>query len=147
MDITRDVLIVEDDRCTRTLFAAIIEQHGFTTTFAADGVSALAHLRTAPRVIVLLDLLLPRVNGFEILREMECSNPPLLRRTIVVTAVSQRTIHDCAELRSVWRVLAKPIDVDELTAELLACAADDAMLREASHKTVKSVSQQERHTR
>lgn len=123
MDTRHEVLIVEDDACSRALLGAVAEYYGLRATYAADGVVALASLRSHRPDVVVLDLLLPKLNGFEILRELKCTNPQMLARTVVLTAVTDRTLHGCQELSMVRRVMRKPVDVDELAAELRACAA------------------------
>lgn len=123
MDNSRDVLIVEDDDCTRALLAAVIEHYDFRPTLCSDGEAALHHLRTTGTGILLLDLLLPNRNGFEVLREIKCTQPDMLKRTIVLTAASDRTVADCSELVRVWKALRKPLDVAEFARELRACVA------------------------
>lgn len=123
METGRDVLIVEDDDCTRSLLATIVEYHGFRATVASDGSSAIARIKNGHFAVVILDLLLPAQNGFEVLRHIRCTHPDLLRRTIVVTAAAARTFADCRELDEVRKVLLKPIDIDDLREELFALTA------------------------
>lgn len=123
LDNRRDVLIVEDDDCTRALLAAIVEHYSFRPTTCRDGASALHRLRTTGTGLLLLDLLLPHTNGFEVLRELKCTRPEMLRRTIVLTGASDRTLNGCPELEHVWKALRKPIDVTEFARELQACGA------------------------
>lgn len=131
MEIGRDVLIVEDDDCTRSLLATLVEYHGYRATVAADGSSAIARINSGDFAVLILDLLLPAQNGFEVLRHIHCTRPELLRRTIVVTGAAARTFADCRELREVRKVLLKPIEIDDLRAEMFAlieetiAAADD----------------------
>ena len=121
MAVARHVLIVEDDAATRLLLSALTLHHGFTPTLAENGASALAHLATRRFDVVVMDLLLPGVNGFEILRHLKCTNPAMLRRTIVMTAAVEATTAHCGELQQVWKFLRKPLDIDELAAQMLAC--------------------------
>jgi PAS domain S-box-containing protein len=70
------VLVVEDDATTRDLLARMLEQHGFDVSAASDGTEALATLRSRPHDIVLLDLLLPTMDGFQVVDEIR--NDPSL---------------------------------------------------------------------
>jgi CheY-like chemotaxis protein len=125
MDMGREVLIVEDDPNSRALFSSLVELRGFRATLAADGSAALKHLTSGKFFdVVLLDLLLPNTNGFEVLRHLKCTNPDALRRIIVVTAARSITTQDCAELSGVWRFMHKPLDVEELMLQIMACAAE-----------------------
>jgi signal transduction histidine kinase/DNA-binding response OmpR family regulator len=65
----RSVLVVEDDASTREFIAESLAQHGYSVETAADGEQARAHLaKTLPRLVI-LDLILPTVSGFQLLAE------------------------------------------------------------------------------
>ena len=150
MDNSRDVLIVEDDESTRALLAAVVEHYEFRPTLCADGTAALHLLRTTGTGILLLDLLVPQTNGFEVLRELKCTQPDMLRRTIVLTAAAPRTLANCDELNQIWKALRKPLDVTEFARELRACAAALAAERArpaSPGKSSRAGAQQERETR
>lgn len=117
------VLVVEDDRATRALLGVLLEHRKLRVSLAADGATALERLRAGDVDLLVLDLLLPRVNGFEVLRDLKCNHAAMLGRTIVVTAASERTLAGCAELREVWRIFRKPIDVEDFGSAVLACAS------------------------
>jgi DNA-binding response OmpR family regulator len=74
MDNSRDVMIVEDDECTRSLLAALVTYYGFRPEPVSDGRAALARLKGATSGLVVLDLFLPDTNGFEVLRELKSRN-------------------------------------------------------------------------
>jgi DNA-binding response OmpR family regulator len=116
------VLVVDDDEPIRILLQAIFLRHNVALDLAGDGDTALGHLRRSRYDAVILDLMLPGQNGFELLREMKSRDPRLLERTIVLTAVSDLTLRDFADGRLVRRVMRKPFDLDELVGEVLSCA-------------------------
>jgi DNA-binding response OmpR family regulator len=126
MNPSHSVLIIEDDDATRDLLAAIATDYGFVPQVAADGETAMGQLAESDFEVVLIDLLLPRVDGFELLRLLKSKKPDLLERTIVVTAASEMSTRECVELRSVWRLMHKPVDVDALSTEMMSCAAEHA---------------------
>ncbi len=66
----RTVLIIEDDRNTATLVALYLERDGFETLVAADGKAGLALARAHRPAIVILDLMLPRMDGWEVCRHL-----------------------------------------------------------------------------
>ena len=74
MDRHRDILIVEDDKLLRDLLTEKLERSGFTVVGAIDGKQALEKLETVMPSIILLDLVLPGLDGFEILRHIK-ENP------------------------------------------------------------------------
>lgn len=66
----RRILLAEDDRFLRRAAEATLRQQGFAVTVAADGEEALRLARDAPPDLVLLDLIMPKVHGFEVLRAL-----------------------------------------------------------------------------
>ena len=64
------VLVVDDDRFMRVTFSDILEKGGFLTATAADGVEALAKFARLQPDLVLLDLVMPLLDGFETCREI-----------------------------------------------------------------------------
>src|SRR5207237_8562014 len=82
----RTVLVVEDDRPTHALFVALVNRCGFQSKSAFDGPSALRHIREERPDAIILDLLLPSLNGFQILSEIRRFTPALLPQVVVVRA-------------------------------------------------------------
>jgi twitching motility two-component system response regulator PilH len=68
------ILIVDDSRTQRQLFSEIFEANGITVIMASDGVEALETLESIHPDIVLLDIVMPRMNGYEVCRKIK-SNP------------------------------------------------------------------------
>jgi DNA-binding response OmpR family regulator len=65
------VLLVEDDRFLRKAAEATLRKGGFTVMAAADGEEALNLVRTDIPHLVLLDLIMPKIQGFEVLRRLK----------------------------------------------------------------------------
>src|SRR4051794_20501816 len=76
---TAPILVVDDDPKIRDLVRMYLEREGYAVVLAGDGVSAIAALRArVPRLIV-LDVMLPAIDGFGVLREARAdSNVPVL---------------------------------------------------------------------
>ena len=91
------ILIVDDDATNRLLLATNLEEYGYTVNLAEDGEQALAALRAAPVDVVLLDLLMPKLNGFQVLAQMKAE---LQLQTIPVIVISAES-----ELESVLRCI------------------------------------------
>jgi DNA-binding response OmpR family regulator len=76
------VLIVEDDCNTAALVAAYLEREGFSTALVHDGAQAVAAAAAAHPVFVILDVMLPNLDGWEICRQLrEGSDVPILMLT------------------------------------------------------------------
>lgn len=121
-DSVQGVLVVDDDPAIQQMFRTVLKRQGISADVVADGESALQRLRNREYDAILLDLMLPRTNGFEVIRHLKCSKPNLLSRVIVVTAAAERTL-ECLDTNDVRKVLRKPFDIDELVAEVRACMA------------------------
>jgi CheY-like chemotaxis protein len=119
------VLIVEDDDGIRSLLVAIVERDGFGSKVAEDGDSALQALGngTSDPAVILLDLVMPNVNGFDVLRFLGEKSPHLLPRVIVLTAAAEARLRPCAELQRVWCVRRKPLEIGDLRLQVQRCAA------------------------
>jgi len=118
------VLIVEDDDGIRSLLVAVAERGGFRCRVAHDGDGALKALGdgAADPVVILLDLLMPHVDGFAVLTYLDKNSPHLLRRVIVVTAAGEATLRRAKELKRVWCVRRKPLEIADLSAQMRSCA-------------------------
>lgn len=116
------VLAIDDDAPTRSLLKALLGHHGHQCIEAGDGREALNLLSPDAFDVLLLDLLLPDYDGFELLRTMKASHPEMVPRTIVITAAAERTYAGRAELDGVWGILRKPIEIAEVVEEIESCA-------------------------
>ena len=80
--LTGPILIVEDDRNTSALVATYLHKEGFTTLAAFDGEEALELARRNDPAFVILDVMLPRLDGWEVCRQLrKFSEVPILMLT------------------------------------------------------------------
>lgn len=115
-------LIVDDDEPIRVMLAAIVRQQGFVVDTARDGEEAIARLQNTTYDVILLDLMMPRVNGYDVLRHLGKTRPELLSRTIVATAVPEKEI-EREITQPVYRVHLKPFELQRLIEDLRTAAA------------------------
>ena len=92
------VLLVEDDRFLRRACEKSLQQQGFTVSTAPDGEEALRAIRADPPDIILLDLLMPKVSGFEVLKDIRSDEKTRSIPVIILTNSSKET--DIREIRS-----------------------------------------------
>lgn len=79
---TEPILIVEDDRNTAALVEVYLQRDGFRTIAAYDGLDALKKARQHPPLLVILDVMLPTIDGWEICRRLRRhSDVPILMLT------------------------------------------------------------------
>ena len=120
------VLIVDDDDGVQTLMRALLVRRDVNVDSASDGDAALRKLRERSYDSIVLDLMLPKMNGFEVVRDLKARSPEMLKRTIVVTAASNLTLRDFKDSELVRRVMRKPFDINDFIDEVLACAAENS---------------------
>ena len=114
-------LLVEDDAGIRRLVERLLARRGIEVDSATDGETALAKLGSGQYKILILDLMVPKVNGFQIIdyiKEHKLDLP-----VAVVSAVSQQALTRL-DLDIVKVVIPKPFDVDEFTKAVLALCED-----------------------
>jgi DNA-binding response OmpR family regulator len=138
-DCDQRVLVVDDDPAIQQMFCAVLKRQGISIDVALDGEIALQCLRSRKYDVVLLDLMLPRTNGFEVIRHLKCLSPDILDRVIVVTAASQRTLQ-YLDAGIVRKVLRKPFDINELVAEVRDCMAQRSQAESTPAKRGPTVS-------
>jgi len=110
-------LVVDDDPALQGLFHTLLGRRGYVVDCAHNGRDAYEYLRRGTYSVILLDLMMPDVNGLELLERLERESPALLRRVIVMTGASQSLLErvDCTRLSGLMR---KPFDLDELWSKL-----------------------------
>jgi len=109
-------LIVEDDPAIRKLVEKLLVRKGINIDAAHDGRQAIDKLRQTHYSVVVLDLMIPEVNGFEVIDFVKTNkiNVPIA----VVSAVSHQALTNL-DLDVVKLVISKPFDVDEFTKAIV----------------------------
>jgi adenylate cyclase len=114
------VLVVDDDPVTRLMLTGSLERHGHHVRAAEDGSEALDLLRMESFDVVLLDVLMPQIDGYGVLEQLK--GDPDLRHIPVVMVTSVDDVESavrCIELGA-DDYLSKPIDPVLLTARVNA---------------------------
>ena len=83
------ILLVEDDRFLRRAAEASLRQRGFAVTVAADGEEALAKVRAEIPDLILLDLLMPKLTGIEVLRALRAEEATKKIRVLILSNSSR----------------------------------------------------------
>lgn len=115
------VLVVDDNELNRKMLARFMDHMGHHSEFAADGNEALSKIQETDFDLVLLDILMPRMNGLEVLQEL--NDQGLLRHlpVLVLSGLdSSAEIIQCIELGA-EDFLSRPINLTLLKARVNAC--------------------------
>jgi DNA-binding response OmpR family regulator len=87
------VLVIEDDQNTRNLYQTVLSKAGFKVEVAVDGSEGLTKCQTGGFDLVLLDVMLPKMDGIALLEELK-KNPPKIpnKNIFLLTNLSHDTI-------------------------------------------------------
>jgi signal transduction histidine kinase/CheY-like chemotaxis protein len=115
----RPILVVDDDPALRELLRRTLERDGYAAIEAADGRAALARVEEQLPGLILLDLMMPRMNGFELLTELR-ARPEWRSVPVVVVTAKDLTLEERQRLNGhVERILAKSaLGLEALLAEV-----------------------------
>ena len=112
------VLVVDDDKNTRLLMRALLEGEHYTVTLAANGEEALGAMERNHVDLVVLDLMMPRMDGYEFTRELRAANNDL-----PILMVSAKQLPDDRKkgfLAGIDDFMVKPVDEEELLLRIKA---------------------------
>ena len=110
----KHVLIAEDEPHLVESLAFILGREGYEVSTALDGEAALQQIWAASPDLVILDVMLPKINGFDILKKIRSSDALKSLRVIILTAKGQRQDRDMAEEIGADLFLTKPFSNKEV---------------------------------
>lgn len=125
------VLVVDDEPAIRALVAKIVERAGLPVDSARDGAEAIEKLESGPYAVIVLDLMMPNVDGYALIDYIREQPGP--RPAIIVVSAG-----DSASLRQldgslVHSIIRKPFDIDVL-GDLILAAARSMVAEEKERK-------------
>lgn len=113
------VLIVDDDDSIRLMVERVLQREQFNVDSARDGFEAIEKLAQKDYGTVLLDLMMPRVDGHGVLRYLLMegrSQPP-----VIIMTANVQSLDDTHKSLPVKRVLPKPFDIRQLVSHVREC--------------------------
>ncbi len=117
---TERILVVDDEEGNRELLEAILGERGFVVEHATDGAQALALATADPPDLILLDLLMPRMNGVEVCRRLKQQSSTAAVPILVVTAVGHVGTKQAALMSGADDFVTKPFRPADLRARVTA---------------------------
>jgi len=115
------ILVVDDDAEIRHMLTAVLQQHELVVDAAGDGSEAVDLLRQFQYAVVLVDLMMPGIDGFGLLDQLadgEVLSPPVV---LVVTAADRSTL-ERLDAQRIHGIIRKPFDPEEIARLVVACA-------------------------
>ncbi len=116
------ILVVEDDPAIRRLVKMVLVREGYEVDIAADGVEAVLKLGIKEYDVIVLDLMMPNLDGFSFMSTLAANDPDRLRNVVVTSAASPTVIRDRMK-GAPFDVLPKPFDIQQLVGLVRQCIA------------------------
>ncbi|MCL6663937.1 MULTISPECIES: response regulator transcription factor [Paenibacillus] len=113
-----NILVVEDDESTRKLMCVVLQTRGFKTYWAEDGIKALEIIERQHIDLVVLDLMMPKMDGYELTRQLRVLSEHL--PILMVTAKQEPKDKRQGFLAGTDDYMTKPVDEEELVLRIKA---------------------------
>jgi len=126
------LLIIDDEAPIRELLARIARRAGFEVDTARDGIEALEMLAKKNYAIAMVDLMMPRLSGYELVQKISTLKP---RPTVIVATALTNTDVATLDDSMVRRVIRKPFDIHAVAQALVETARQIAEERAADEPT------------
>jgi putative two-component system response regulator len=112
------ILVADDQIANRELLEELLSSQGFNVITAADGVEVLQQLTRSPVDLVLLDVMMPHLNGFETCAKIKANAETYLIPVVLVTALSDKQDRIEGIRAGADDFLSRPVDRTELLARV-----------------------------
>jgi twitching motility two-component system response regulator PilH len=114
------VLIVDDSPTEQHVFFKALERHGYDTVVASDGEEALATAEQAQPEVIVMDVVMPGMNGFQATRRLSRNPATAEIPVVIVSAKGQETDRIWGLRQGAAQYLVKPVDIVDLVAAVEA---------------------------
>lgn len=108
--VTQRVLVVEDSPVIQRLIDMTLKSAGFEVEFSDNGIDGLEKARTCSHDVVILDIGLPGLDGWQVLEALRAEEPTCLLPVIVLTAHGRAKVQDEADSKGANLALSKPFN-------------------------------------
>jgi DNA-binding response OmpR family regulator len=118
------ILLVEDDNTLRMLYDTLLRKHGYTVDTAADGIAGFKKAQSGGYKLVILDVMLPLMDGLSILSSLKSNPPELPNGPIIVMSnlANDKICHQaktCGAVDYIVKSETTPIEVVERVKKIL----------------------------
>ncbi len=114
----KKVLVVDDDSAIRRLLSYLLEKAGYIVSIAEDGIEALGRIEASRPDVVITDLMMKNMDGYELCRRIRSHSEYDKIRIVVLTARDQSSDIDLLNAHGVNSIMKKPINPQELIKTL-----------------------------
>ena len=111
------VLIVDDEEDVRLFLRDFLDERDFAVDTAEDGESAVSMMQKAPYDVVLLDVMMPGMDGMECLKKLKAISK--ISEVIMITALKDQSKMEQAKSQGARAYIVKPFSLNYLESELV----------------------------
>lgn len=113
--INHTVLVIDDSSDIRTILRRLLVAEGFEVVEASDGYEAICRVRKLQPALIVLDLGLPGLHGFDVASQLRCE--PALEDVpiLAITAYATHPVFSAARRAGCTDVIGKPFQIDQIT--------------------------------
>lgn len=104
------ILVVDDDPFILSLYSRVLARAPVDMETARDGLEAIKKISQENFSLILLDLMMPQMTGFEVVKFLKVTRPEALKSVVIVTALSPEAYREQLELSGIHGLVAKPFD-------------------------------------
>jgi len=120
------ILVIDDEPWLRTTARMLLEPYGHDVILGDDGLRGVGMAQRQRPDVIVLDLMMPMVNGHAVLQMLRDDERTASIPVLIMTAVTQKAVHDRCIEEGAARVLTKPFEPNVLAAAIDAVIAPDA---------------------
>ena len=113
------ILLVDDEKLIRNSFSRELREERFTVTAVADGSEAIAEVETGQFDLVITDLRIPGIDGFEVLKAVKKNKPET--SVIILSGYADEQLTTKALRLGADDFIQKPCDIDDLVFRIRRC--------------------------
>jgi CheY-like chemotaxis protein len=118
----RTALVCEDDQSIREMMKTMLVRDGFHVDLACNGIEAMEFIRSTDPDLIVVDLMMPGLNGFEVIERISEEKPRRLKRVLVTTATPLAALGELPA--GICTYLPKPFEMEVFLQHARTCSED-----------------------
>lgn len=114
----KNILLIDDDEIIQKILLKILQQNGYNVIFGTDGRDGLSKLGLMPYDLVITDIMMPYLNGFELIQELKQHPNTAAAKVVIISSIThEASITDSVNL-GVDLYIPKPIVIDNFITKI-----------------------------
>ena len=113
------ILVIDDDPTSNTMVGFLLKSHGYNVVLACDGQEGLEKANQEKPDLIVLDIMMPKMDGYTFLRKLKQTN--LLAIPPVIVLTSKDKMEDSFRIEGVFDYFVKPLDTQKLLKRVQEC--------------------------